>query len=107
LSRDGRTLTIQSDQFGFGPVQHSTIVLQRQDRAAAEELRKPEETADKVFKNIQTEEFKKLPASEVINRMHYFSWSLNKRCNFCHVMPFEADKKDQRTARQRSWRRQQ
>lgn len=101
LSSDGSTLTIQSDQYGFGPVEHSTMVLRRQNITAVEELRQPEETAEKAFKNVQTEALRKLPASELMNRMHYFSWSLNKRCNFCHVMPFEADKKEQKaTARQ-------
>jgi hypothetical protein len=98
LSSDENTLTIQSDQFGFGPVEHSTMVLRRQSVTAVEELRQPEETAGKAFKNVQTEALRKLPASELINRMHYFSWSLNKRCNFCHVMPFEADKKEQKRA---------
>lgn len=101
LSPDGKTLTIQSDQYGFGPVEHNSIVLLRQHEEAVEELRKPEETAEKAFKNVQTEALKKLPASELLNRMHYISWSLNRRCDFCHVLPFDSDRKEQkRTARQ-------
>lgn len=101
LSPDRNTLTIQSDQFGFGPVEHNRIVLRRKGIAAVEELRQPEKTATQVFKNVQTEALRKLPASELMNRMHYYSWALNRRCNFCHVMPFDADKKEQkRTARE-------
>jgi hypothetical protein len=65
LSPDGNTLTIQSDQFGFGPVQHTTLVLRRQGMTAVEELRQPEDTAAKTFKNVQTEALRKLPAFRV------------------------------------------
>ncbi len=101
FSPDGQTLTI-TWQMRMGPQVHpATVVLTKASAEAADWLRKPEELASAHFKNVKTT-LKDLPASEFINRMHYFAWALNKECSFCHVQGhFDADDKEQkRTARQ-------
>ena len=67
-----------------GKEAQSTIVLLKQPASAGQPLRTPEETAEKRFKNVKTP-IKDLPASEFIESMHYFAWSLGKNCEFCHV----------------------
>ncbi len=102
LSADGKTLTMDEAGSNEGHPMHNTIVLEKQDEAAAEPLRKPEELAGAHFKNVKTEALKGLPASQFIDTMHYFSWSLGKNCEFCHVQrKFDSDdKKEKKTARQ-------
>jgi hypothetical protein len=101
LSDAGKTLTMNEDISDGPHVMHNTIVLVKQDDAAGEPLRKPEELAGVHFKNVKTESFKNLPASEFIDRMHYISWALGKECQFCHVeRKFDSDdKKEKVTAR--------
>jgi hypothetical protein len=101
LSDGGKTLTMNEDIADGPHVMHNTIVLLKQDEAAGEPLRKPEELASVRFKNVKTETMKSLPASEFIDRMHYISWALGKECQFCHVEhKFDSDdKKEKQTAR--------
>ena len=100
LSADAQTLTIDSLTTGNGHRQQSTIVLLKQPDAAGEPLRKPEETAEQHFKNVKTD-MKALPASQFIDQMRYFAWSLGKDCEFCHVKDhFDSDdKKEKKAAR--------
>ncbi len=100
VSADGQTLTIHSLMSAHGREQQSTLVLLKQPDAAGEPLRTPEETAEAHFKNVKTE-MKTLPASQFIDNMRYFAWSLNKDCEFCHVKDhFDSDdKKEKQTAR--------
>lgn len=100
LSSDGQTLTLHSLSNNNGKEAESTIVLSKQPDIAAAPLRAPEETAEKRFKNVKTP-LKELPASEFIDSMRYFAWSLGKNCEFCHVqhkMDLD-DKKEKKTAR--------
>ena len=101
LSGDGQTLTISVEGEAGGHPQMSTVVLTKQPDAEGEPLRKPEETASVVFKNVKTESMKDMGVSDFINQMHYFSWSLGKPCTFCHVEhKFDADdKKEKKSAR--------
>jgi hypothetical protein len=101
LSADGQTLTLHSVAMNGGKEQQSTVVLTKQPNAAGEPLRKPEEVAEKLFKNVKTASLKELPASQFIDTMHYISWSLGKQCTFCHVEhKFDVDdKKEKVTAR--------
>ena len=100
LSADGQTLTLHSLTSNNGKEAESTIVLLKQPDAAAAPLRAPEESAEKRFKNVKTP-LKDLPASEFVETMRYFAWSLGKNCEFCHVqhkMDLD-DKKEKKTAR--------
>lgn len=100
LSPDGQTLTLHSLTINNGKQAESVIVLLKQPDAAAEPLRAPEESAEKRFKNVKSP-LKDLPASEFIDNMRYFAWSLGKNCEFCHVahkMDLD-DKKEKKTAR--------
>jgi hypothetical protein len=100
LSSGGQTLTLHSVTNNNGKESESTIVLLKQPDAAGAPLRAPEDTAGKRFKNVKTP-LKDLPASEFIDSMHYFAWSLGKNCEFCHVrhkMDVD-DKKEKKTAR--------
>jgi hypothetical protein len=101
LSADGKTLTMDEDGSNEGRAMHSTIVLEKQDDAAGEPLRKAEEIASVHFKNVKTDSLKSLPASQFLNSMRYFAWSLGKDCEFCHVeRKFDSDdKKEKGTAR--------
>ncbi len=92
---------MDEDGSNDGHPMHNTILFNKQDEAAAEPLRKEEEVASVHFKNVKTESLKGLPASEFINTMRYFSWSLGKECEFCHVEhKFDSDdKKEKQTAR--------
>jgi hypothetical protein len=101
LSADGKTLTMSEVGSNDGHPINNTIVLEKQDDAAGEPLRKPEELAGAHFKNVKTDSLKGLPASEFLNTMHYFAWSLGKDCLFCHVdRKFDSDdKKEKGTAR--------
>jgi hypothetical protein len=100
LSADGQTLAIHSAMNAPGHEQQTTLVLLKQPDAAGEPLRKPEETAEAHFKNVKTD-IKTLPVSQFIDNMRYFSWALNKDCEFCHVKDhFDSDeKKEKQTAR--------
>jgi hypothetical protein len=100
LSTDGRTLTLHSVAMNGGKEQESSVVLTKQPDAVGEPLRKPEEPAGKHFKNLKTS-LKNLPASQFIDTMHYYSWSLGQQCTFCHVeRKFDLDdKKEKVTAR--------
>ncbi len=102
LSADGQTLTETTTVKAEGREQQSMVVLTKQPDAAGEPLRKTEETADVHFKNVKTDSLKPLPVSEFINTMRYFSWSLGKDCEFCHVRDkFDSDdKKEKKTARE-------
>ncbi len=101
LAPDGKTLTVDITTEREGPPAQSHLVLQRQPEAAGEPLRKPQELAGVHYKNVKTESLKNLPASEFVNQMRYFAWSLNRDCEFCHVArKFDADdKEEKRTAR--------
>ena len=101
LSADGKTLTLDEEGSNEGRMMHNTMVLLKQDAAAADPLRKPEELAEAHFKNVKTASLKVLPASEFLNQMRYFAWSLDKDCEFCHVeRKFDSDdKKEKVTAR--------
>lgn len=100
LSPDGQTLTLNTLTNNNGKEAQSAIVLRKQPDSEGQPLRAPEETAEKRFKNVKTP-LKDLPASEFIDSMHYFAWSLGKNCEFCHV-PHKMDlddKKEKKTAR--------
>lgn len=101
VSPDGKTLNVSIVSTNEGKTMESTLLLVKQADADGEELRKPEETAEAHFKNVKTASLKKLPESEFINQMHYFAWSLNRNCEFCHVAhKFDSDDKDEKkTAR--------
>jgi hypothetical protein len=101
LSADGKTLTMDEDASNDGKPSHNTIVMEKQDESAGEPLRKAEELAGAHFKNVKTESLKNLPVSEFFSTMHYYSWSLGKNCEFCHVQrKFDVDdKKEKVTAR--------
>lgn len=100
LSGDGQTLTVNSTTSSDGHEDHMLLVLMKQPYAAGEPLRKPEQTAAERFKNVKTP-LKNLPASEFIDTMHYFSFALGQKCEFCHVAHhFDSDdKKPKRAAR--------
>lgn len=102
LSPDGKTLRVDIVNNHNDKVMESTLVLIKQPNAAGDPLRQPEELAGVHFKNVKTASLKNLPASEFIDQMHYFAWSLNRHCEFCHVAhKFESDdKKEKKTARQ-------
>lgn len=100
LSADGQTLTLNSLTNNNGKEAQSTIVLRKQLDSDGQPLRAAEETAEKRFKNVKTP-LKGLPASEFVDSMRYFAWSLGKNCEFCHVqhkMDLD-DKKEKKTAR--------
>lgn len=101
LSPDGQTLTVTTKTISNGKEQQGLIVLTKQPDSAGEPLRKPEEVAETHFKNMKTS-LKTLPESEFLNQMRYFSWSLGKECEFCHVKDhFDSDdKKEKKTARE-------
>jgi hypothetical protein len=101
LSDGGKVLTMNEDIVDGPHVMHNTIVLLKQEKAAGEPLRAPEELAGVHFKNVKTESLKSLPASEFIDRMYYIAWALGKNCQFCHVEhKFDSDdKKEKKTAR--------
>jgi hypothetical protein len=102
LSPDGQTLTVSIVSNNEGRKMESTLLLRKQPEAEGEALRKPEELAQTRFKNVKTASLKNLPASEFLNQMRYFAWSLNRNCEFCHVEHhFDSDdKKEKKTARQ-------
>ena len=101
LSPDGQTLTVDILNTNNGKQRETTLVLLKQPDREGELLRKPEELAETHFKNVKTESLKSLPASEFIDQMRYFAWSLNRDCEFCHVAhKFDSDdKKEKKTAR--------
>lgn len=101
LSPDGKTLTVDISSNHDGKKMESTLDLMKQSDAAGAPLRQPEELAGAHFKNVKTASLKALPESQFINQMHYFAWSLNRDCEFCHVAhKFDSDdKKEKRTAR--------
>lgn len=101
LSADGKTLAVDIETSHDGKQMQSHLELIKQPDAAGEPLRKPEELAGARFKNVKTASLKDLPASEFINSMRYFAWSLNRDCEFCHVAhKFDSDdKEEKRTAR--------
>jgi Photosynthetic reaction centre cytochrome C subunit len=93
LSSDGQTLTIDSTTSFDGHEENTLLVLNRAPESAADPLRKPEQTAGERFKNVKTS-LKTLPVSEFIDTMHYFSFSLGQKCEFCHVAHhFDSDDK--------------
>lgn len=100
LSNDGQTLTMDSTTSSDGHEDHLLLVLMKQPDSAGEPLRKPEQTAAERFKNVKTP-LKNLPASEFIDTMHYFTFALGQKCEFCHVAHhFDSDdKKPKRAAR--------
>ena len=101
LSPDGQTLTLTMNGVTEGHPMDNTIVLNKQVEAVGAPLRQPEVVASALFKNVKVAALKNLPASEFIEQMHYFSWSLGKPCTFCHVEhKFDSDdKKEKQTAR--------
>lgn len=101
LSPDGKSLDVTISTDNDGKRTETTLFLTKQPDAAGEVLRKPEEVAQTHFKNVKTDALKGLPASEFINQMRYFAWSLNRDCEFCHVAHhFDSDdKEEKKTAR--------
>jgi hypothetical protein len=101
LSPDGGALTLTIEGTNEGHPMHSTVLMTKGDAADAEAIHKPEELASVRFKNVKEDALKNLPASDFINQMHYFAWSLGKECTFCHVEHhFDSDdKKEKKTAR--------
>lgn len=101
LSPDGQSITLViAGVSGDHPV-NTTIMLKKVPDADGASLQAPEELASARFKNLKVDALKNLPASEFINNMHYFAWSLGKECTFCHVEhKFDSDdKKEKLTAR--------
>jgi hypothetical protein len=93
LSSDGQTLTIDSATSFDGHQEQMLLVLNKQPESAGDPLRRPEQTAAERFKNVKTS-LKTLPASEFIDTMHYFAFSLGQKCEFCHVAHhFDSDDK--------------
>ena len=99
LGADGKVLTVETDFSSNGHDFHRVLVLDKQPDSAGEPLRKPEQTAGERFKNVKM--LKDVPASSLLNTMRYFSFSLGKDCEHCHVKDhFDAeDKKEKETAR--------
>jgi hypothetical protein len=99
LSADGNTLTIASSYKMGEHGMEQTLVLDKQPESAGEALRKPEQTAGERYKNIQV--LKDMPASQLLETMRVFTWSLGVRCDHCHVPGNFAsdDKEDKKMAR--------
>lgn len=58
----------------------------------------PEKTVDQTRKNIKV--LNGLPESQLIAVMNFFAVSMGRRCDFCHVNPWESDEKpEKQTAR--------
>jgi hypothetical protein len=93
LSPEGAMLTIVS---AFKMGEHGveqTLVLEKQPDSAGDPLRKPEQTAVERFKNVQIA--KDMPASQFIDMMRSFTWSLGIECDHCHVQGnFASDEKE-------------
>lgn len=83
VSPDGNTLTMERAGTLNGREFKQTVVLNKQPDSAGEPLRKPEQTAGAHFKNVQT--MKDVPASQFIDAMRSFSFSLGVDCEHCHV----------------------
>lgn len=100
LSDDKQSLTISAKSVDHGKERESVLVLVKQPDSAGDPLRKPEESAGEHYKNVKTA-LKNMPASQFIDTMRYFAFSLGKDCEFCHVeRHFDADdKKEKQTAR--------
>jgi len=99
LSPDGNVLTIVT---AFKMGEHGTeqtVVLDKQPDSDGDALRKPEQTAGERFKNVQIA--KDMPASQFIDMMRSFTWSLGIQCDHCHVQGNFAsdDKEDKAMAR--------
>jgi hypothetical protein len=95
LSPDGQTLTVDTESNNGGKQSSTQLLLEKQPESVGEPLRKPEELAGAHFKNVTTASLKNLPVSEFIDQMHYYAWSLNRNCEFCHVArKFDADDKN-------------
>ncbi len=92
LSSDGNTLTAESTRSMNGREMASTLVFDKQPDSAAAELRKPEQTASEKFKNVKTV-MKDLPASQFLDDMRFFTFSLGVNCQFCHTEDFASDEK--------------
>jgi hypothetical protein len=101
LSPDGNTLTLTVAGTNGGHPMNSTVFMTKASEADAAAFHKPEELASVRFKNVKEDALKNLPASDFINQMHYFAWSLGEKCTFCHVEhKFDSDdKKEKKTAR--------
>ena len=98
LSGDGQTLTADSTTTSEGHEQHTLLVLTKQPDSAGEPMSKPEQTAAEKFKNVKTA-LKDLPASQFIDTMRYFAFSLGQDCEFCHVEHhFDSDDKKPKLA---------
>ena len=85
-----------------GHPMHNTIVLEKQDEAAAEPLRKAGRIGGRALQECENrcaEGFARIAIHRI--HMHYFSWSLGKDCEFCHVdrKLDSDDKKEKQTAR--------
>jgi len=99
LSADGKTLTVDTAMSMGGRDMSQTIVLDKQPDSAGDALRKPEQTAGERFKNVKL--MKQVPASQFMDAMRYFSFSLGVDCEHCHVEHhFDSDdKKEKEVAR--------
>ncbi len=100
LSSDGQKLSISIHASHNGHAMESRLVLVKQPEEAGAPLRQAPPPAATEFKNLKTM-LKDTNSVQFINTMHYFSWALNKPCDFCHVQRDFAsdDKKPKRTAR--------
>jgi Photosynthetic reaction centre cytochrome C subunit len=100
LSAEGQKLTISIQATRDGKEMQSRLVLDKQPDSASAPLREAPPVASTVFKNLKTP-MKDLNSEQFIDNMHYFSWALNKNCEFCHVQrDFPSDdKKEKRIAR--------
>jgi hypothetical protein len=93
VSPDGNTLTIASSYKMGEHGAEQTLVLEKQPDSAGDPLRKPEQTAGERFKNVQIA--KDMPASQFIDMMRSFTWSLGVECDHCHVQgKFSSDEKE-------------
>jgi len=99
LSADGKTLTLDAAMSMGGRDMQQTVVFDKQPDSAGEPLRKPEQKAGERFKNVKL--LKDVPASQFMDTMRYFTFSLGVNCEHCHVEHhFEADdKKEKEVAR--------
>lgn len=99
-SADGKTLTLERKMAMGDRNMDNTIVFDKVADSEGEALRKPEETAAAHFKNVTTV-LKDVPASQFMDAMRSFTFSLGVDCQFCHVEGNFAsdDKRTKTTAR--------
>src|SRR4029078_10268793 len=77
-----RTL-LKSIALGFSIVSLFLIFDNRSEVVRATKAQSPEKTVEQVEKNIKV--LTGMPQSQLIPVMNFFSASMGRRCNYCHV----------------------